>query len=161
MRAAVLFFATLSVLACVDAASLPSVGADIKQTTTSGISAGAFFSFQFHVAFSSDVMGAAGIAGGPFYCAGGTESGAFVKCMYATETIDVSSLVAQTKSYASSGDIDDPSNMADDKVWVYSGTADSVVSPKVVKTVPTYYENFVNSSNIAEEFSIPSQHGTQ
>jgi len=33
-----------------------------------GLSAGAFFAAQFHVAFSSELIGAGIIAGGPYYC---------------------------------------------------------------------------------------------
>jgi len=152
--------AFLALAACSQAYdALPSLGADTTQTTLSGISSGAFFSFQFHVAYSANVTGAAGIAGGPFYCSQGQITNSFLYCMYATMPIDVDTLVAKAKSYESSGDIDATSNLANDKVWVYSGTADTVVNPKVVKTVPTFYQSFISdSSNIAEEYSIASEH---
>jgi len=38
-------------------------------TTVSGLSGGAFFAVQFHVAFSSKIQGVGVLAGGPYYCA--------------------------------------------------------------------------------------------
>ena len=42
---------------------------DPADITVSGISSGAFFAHQFHIAFSSLVKGAGIVAGGPFGCA--------------------------------------------------------------------------------------------
>ena len=44
-------------------------GLDPADITVSGISSGAFFAHQFHIAFSSLVKGAGIVAGGPFGCA--------------------------------------------------------------------------------------------
>ena len=44
---------------------------DPKSVTVSGISSGAFFAHQFHVAYSSIAVGAGILAAGPFYCAKG------------------------------------------------------------------------------------------
>src|SRR3954469_23365352 len=41
---------------------------DPADITVSGISSGAFFAHQFHIAFSSLVKGAGIVAGGPFGC---------------------------------------------------------------------------------------------
>ena len=41
----------------------------------------------------------------------------------------VAELVNETYSMAESGTIDNPSNIENDKVYLYSGTADTVVVP--------------------------------
>lgn len=41
----------------------------------------------------------------------------------------VSELIAQTNSYASSGDIDSTSNMYNDRVFIFAGTLDTTVDP--------------------------------
>src|SRR6187549_1547401 len=46
--------------------SLPNLGR--ATVTVSGLSSGAFFAHQFHVAFSSLVKGAGIVAGGPYGC---------------------------------------------------------------------------------------------
>src|SRR5512132_772362 len=66
------------------AASLGEVGRflniDKAQISVSGISSGGFMAHQFHVAHSSNVMGAGIVAGGPYYCAEGSIAHAVTKC---------------------------------------------------------------------------------
>src|SRR6202030_2001796 len=51
---------------------LGAYNADIKESSISGISSGAFMAVQFGVSWSSIVRGVGVIAGGPYYCAQGT-----------------------------------------------------------------------------------------
>src|SRR5512147_824221 len=66
------------------AASLSEVGRplniDKAQISVSGISSGGFMAHQFHVAHSSNVMGAGIVAGGLYYCAEGSMIDAIAKC---------------------------------------------------------------------------------
>src|SRR5512147_610087 len=66
------------------AASLDEVGRSLNidktQISVSGISSGGFMAHQFHVAHSSNVMGAGIVAGGPYYCAEGSIADAITKC---------------------------------------------------------------------------------
>src|SRR5918993_4985976 len=48
---------------------LPALGVDPTQTSVSGISSGAYMAGQFHLAFSTTVVGAGVVAGGPWGCA--------------------------------------------------------------------------------------------
>ena len=48
---------------------LPALGVDESQTSVSGISSGAYMAGQFHLAFSTTVVGAGVVAGGPWGCA--------------------------------------------------------------------------------------------
>ena len=52
-----------------DVSPLPPLGTDITQTSTSGISSGAYMAGQFQMAHGEIVVGAAIIAGGPYGCA--------------------------------------------------------------------------------------------
>ena len=47
---------------------------DSRAITVSGISSGAFFAHQFHVAYSSLVKGVGMVAGGPYACADNEDS---------------------------------------------------------------------------------------
>jgi hypothetical protein len=115
-------------------------------------------SVQMHVAYSSLINGAAVFAGGPYYCAMDSLTLAEELCMYdlmgGPKTDD---LVSYTKLQESKGTIDATSNMADDLVYLFSGTKDTTVNPKVVKTLEDYYGAFVNEK-IATEYTIKAQH---
>jgi poly(3-hydroxybutyrate) depolymerase len=58
-----------AILAALLAAALAAPRAHALAHTVSGLSSGAFFASQYHVAFSSEVAGAGIVAGGPYYCA--------------------------------------------------------------------------------------------
>lgn len=115
---------------------------------------------QFHVAFSKDVNGAAIFAGGPFYCAESTIHYAEKRCMDTTAGLpEVDKLVALTRADAYSGLVDDPDkHMQNDKVYLFSGTKDSVVAPEVVASLLTYYEAFIPASNITTVFDFSAEH---
>src|SRR4051794_17350482 len=60
--------------------ALPAYNVDISQTSVSGLSSGAYMAVQFDVAFSSTLRGAGVIAGGPYFCAQGSETAATSTC---------------------------------------------------------------------------------
>jgi len=133
---------------------------DPASVTVSGLSSGGFFAHQFHVAFSSTVGGAAILAGGPYGCVEVIDnpfwpfwkldpaSAALVACTHylgsrfwglrpdpplaedAWELIDA----AQR-----SGDIDDPAQLADDRVWLFRGELDEVVPAAVTESLADLY----------------------
>jgi len=120
----------------------------INPVTVSGISAGGFMATQFHVAFSSKVNGVGILAGGPFYCAMDSEALALSRCMQEPENINVPELVSITEeTFATTGTIDDPVNMASAKVWILSAMNDSVVNTGVVQATERYYDSFVSESS--------------
>ncbi|CAH2276333.1 polyhydroxybutyrate depolymerase [Pelobates cultripes] len=127
--------------------------------SVSGISSGAYMANQFHVAQSKKVIGAALFAGGPYYCASGSMLTATNACMKLPSSINVNSLKSQTQSYANSGLIDPVSNLANSKVFIFSGSRDTVVVPGVVKKLEEYYLSYVNSGNIRAVYDIPVEHG--
>jgi poly(3-hydroxybutyrate) depolymerase len=124
---------------------------DVSQTSTSGLSSGAFMAVQFHVAFSSIMKGAAIFAGGPFDCAQGSLTTALTTCEDPLSAPDVTSLVAITNQWATAGDIDAPSNLADQHVFLFGGAEDETVSPLVMDALDSYYGAFIATSSITYE----------
>ena len=71
---------------------------------------------------------------------------------------DLDKSITFTNTQAAKGAIDDPSNLKDDKIFIYSGSKDTVVDPKVVKALESYYDTFADKSNILTNYNIASQH---
>jgi hypothetical protein len=71
---------------------------------------------------------------------------------------NIEKLVQYTKDEGSKGTIDDPVNMHDDKIYLFSGTQDSVVNPKVMFALEDYYDAFVSPSNVVTTFDFTAEH---
>jgi hypothetical protein len=125
--------------------------------TVSGISSGGAFALQFHVAHSSIVKGAGIIAGVPYFCAQDTLAGAEA-CMDTPDLIVLADLYTETDYAFSTGTIDAPSNLSSSRVYLYSGTNDTVVNPGTMRKTQEYYSHYVASSAIKTVFDIPSEH---
>ncbi|HCE08195.1 MAG TPA: PHA-depolymerase-like protein [Oxalobacteraceae bacterium] len=143
------------------AGALPAYNVDTNQVSVSGLSSGAFMAVQLHVAYSATFKAGAGIvAGGPFFCAQGSVFTATGPCMAATagNKPATAALVSITKRWARDGSIDDTANLAASKVYLYSGTRDSVVRPAVMNEARKYYRHFVNSAGIFYKHDVASEH---
>ena len=77
----------------------------------------------------------AGTRAGPFWCAEDSTSKALTACMKDPSLISVAGLVTITYSTALTGTIDHPSNLKDSRVYLFSGTQDSVVKQGITKTI--------------------------
>lgn len=137
--------------------SLPSMVIDKNSVSVSGLSSGAYMAVQLHVAYSSTFKkGVGAIAGGPYYCAEGLMS--IKRCMDGSaSTIPVSRLVDTTRQWANNGRIDPVANLQS-KVYIFTGTKDSVVLPSVSDKLYSYYTNFVKTENIVYKKDIPAEH---
>nr|WP_088958985.1 hypothetical protein [Variovorax sp. HW608] len=152
-------FAALAGHAATAAVPLPALGANSAEVSVSGLSAGGFMAVQLHVAYSATFKRGAGVvAGGPYYCAEGSIVNATGRCMSHSSSIPVSSLVSTTNSWASSGTIDPVSNLANSKVYLYSGTSDNTVVQAVMNDLQTYYQSFVPTANTFYKNNIGSGH---
>lgn len=158
---------------------------NINHLSVSGLSSGAYFAVQFHISYSAIVDGAAIFAGkninililnhllmiyalltlicikgGPFYCAQGNLADAENICM--TGMLggpNVVELVALTRSDALLGYVDDPDiNLAADRVYLFSGKDDTVVNPVVVKSLQSYYSNFMTATHITADYNVLAEH---
>jgi len=142
--------------------ALPPQHADLAETSVSGVSSGGYMAVQFHVAFSGLVSGAGVIAGGPYDCAGGSIWTATHNCMHpdpSSPLPEVAYLVARTDGLAASGEIDHPSHLARAKVWLFSGTRDTVIAQPVMNTLASYYEHYVAQGNILYKHDLGAGHG--
>ncbi len=126
---------------------LPGYAADLSQTSVSGLSSGGFMTAQFHVAYSSSLIGAGIIAGGPYFCSGSYFSNTFMEnatttCMNPIGGMvpDSRKLFAKAKDFAKKGWIDPVENLSNDKVYIFSGSNDNTVKTKVVDQTEKFYE---------------------
>ena len=141
------------------AVNLPALNIDPTQTTVSGLSSGGFMAVQLHVAFSATFKKGAGVvAGGPFYCAEGSVTNATGRCMASPAGIPISTLVNTTNSWASAGTVDPVANLQNSKVYLFSGTLDSVVKPGVMDALKNYYASFVPAANTVFKKDIAAEH---
>jgi len=115
---------------------------------------------QMHVIFSKTIMGAGLIAGPTFACALHNPMVAVTSCMLTPSFISTTTLETITSSGASIGNIDAVSNLANDRVFIFDGMADSVVNPAIGRKTAEYYQHFItDNNNIKTEFNINAEHG--
>lgn len=150
---------------------LPALGAELRQTSVSGLSSGAFMASQFHVAHSKIVVGAGIVAGGPYGCAEvaypytitpwtSTSSVATVavgRCMLDNYLFwwrlpSTDALERHARRLARDGDIDPVEGLARARVYFFSGGDDSVVVPNAVEAGRLLYERLgVPPANLKSE----------
>ncbi|OJA91696.1 extracellular catalytic domain type 2 short-chain-length polyhydroxyalkanoate depolymerase [Burkholderia ubonensis] len=128
------------------AAPLPAYAADLTRTSVSGLSSGGFMAAQFDVAYSSRLIGAGIVAGGPFYCAGANELiepaiAAMTLCMQPVGPApSATDAWRNARTFAQRGEIDDPANLRRHRIYVFSGAKDTVVLTRVVDQTVRFYE---------------------
>jgi poly(3-hydroxybutyrate) depolymerase len=124
---------------------LPGHGADAATFTVSGVSSGGYMAVQIHVAHSSRVKGAAALAAGPYYCAQGSLWTATQGCMspgWFTPLPDLQVLKAHAERFEREKRIDPLANLAQGRVWLFSGTQDRTVTPAVVGALNGFYVHY-------------------
>lgn len=131
---------------------------DKSSVVVTGLSAGAYFASQFHVAYSGSLIGAGIIAGGPYYCAGDDVAIATTTCMIAPEAIDVDALIAAAQFCVDSEFCDPLGRLGPQKVWLFSGTKDTVVAPGVMRKLELFYSKLIPPTNINSTFTVPAEH---
>jgi predicted peptidase len=145
--------------------SLPALNAG--QVSVSGLSSGAFMAVQFEVAFSRTVIGAGVIAGGPYFCAQGSVYAATTTCTCTNEFFScrvrpggtrVQDLITLTDWFAASQSIDPTSALASHRVWMLSGTLDSVVPQAVMNDLLTYYRHYIDANRITYQRNLVAEH---
>ncbi|WP_448202889.1 extracellular catalytic domain type 2 short-chain-length polyhydroxyalkanoate depolymerase [Azospirillum sp. sgz302134] len=153
---------------------LPKLNIDAKQTTTSGVSSGAYMATQMHVAYSDVVAGAALVAGGPYGCADnipGTLPAevALYRCMATTAgKPDLGQLVQNVQSREKMGSIANLNNLKTSRVYLFNGVKDTVVTTPVVQAADQLYRALkVPADNIkfvsnpdAEHAFVTSNYGS-
>ena len=145
--------AILAVFLSVTSAIAIGISDDI---TVGGLSSGAFFAVQMHISHSSTIKGCAVFAGGPYYCAQGSMITATTNCMGFGTGIDIPGIKQKISSYENEGKIDRALNLTDSKIFVFSGTLDTVVNQKVNKEAINLYSYF--GADIKSKFDFPAAH---
>ncbi len=134
--------------------ALPALGADLNQTSLSGISSGAYMAGQFQFAHSRTVVGVAVIAGGPYGCAlsafGGGFAGAAFNLQKAVSGCMLNALAAfgvpsprvlarRAERMAERDAIDSIANVQRHRVYLFSGANDLIVRPGIVRAAAAFY----------------------
>lgn len=141
---------------------LPRLRIDLKETTVSGISSGAYMAVQVGVARSSHVRGVAATAGGPYMCATDGDVGSPVaavgRCMQgdpAMQPAVTERLVdpsdgrftygfqgkaqRDVERMARQGRIDPVEHLARQAIWVFHGYNDGIVKLPVSQALVGWY----------------------
>ncbi len=141
---------------------LSSYNAPIAETSVSGISSGAFMTVQFGTAWSSIVKGVGIVAGGPFYCAQASASDVFngYTAPLATATGPcmkgppprLARLIEKAEEKAKAGEIDPLSHVARQKVYLFHGFNDTVVTRSVTDAAADFYRHYLGKEGAGNLF---------
>jgi len=129
---------------------LQSYNVDTSTITVSGLSSGGAMAMQYHVAFSSEIQGAAIFAGVPFACAK-------VNFCSSPATVSVPYLAKEINDLASANKIDGVSNLNGKRVFVFHGTKDTTVDPAAGPKIEQLYQTFGVVTR--HEYTIAAGHG--
>jgi len=136
--------------------------ADIKESSISGLSSGAFMAIQFATAWSSVIKGVGAIAGGPYYCAQGQAVdivfgfGGLLRargpCMQSEPPLTVRPSITAADRFAVAGDIDALANLRFQKVYLFNGYNDAVVAPGVGGVTRAFYHHYLAPDRFGNVF---------
>ncbi|GAB2859816.1 PHB depolymerase family esterase [Pseudoduganella ginsengisoli] len=132
--------------------------------SVSGLSSGAYMAVQFDVAYSDLVTGAGIIAGGPYDCAQGRLDTAtavcsctgWLPCHIKRGGTNPPALAAIAAEYEQQGAIAPLANLARHRIWLFSGTGDTVVPTPIVDDLRAWYSRY--TPFIAYRNDIHAQH---
>ena len=131
---------------------------DAGRISVSGLSSGAHMATQLHIAYSRVFRGAAIVSGGPWYCAEGSLSRGIGPCIKGGE-LSVDRFVDIAREMEADGQIDALANLADDRVWIFHGTLDDVVSEDLTEATARFYAQLMPAGSIRSISDVPAVHG--
>jgi hypothetical protein len=167
---------------------LPPLNIDADGITISGISSGADFVVNLHVAHSSVIKGVGVFAGQAYHCAvtkfpkdplvsgggvnssvpvcdGGCPAGqtlGYDHCKQHPEYVDVDLLVAYAREQSARGTIDNVSNIAEHQLYFYRGTHDTCYKTGAEEATLGFYSRLTldrgTNNHVAYEGSVGSNH---
>jgi poly(3-hydroxybutyrate) depolymerase len=139
--------------------TLPKYNVSVSQVSVSGVSSGAYMAVQMHFAYSSAIRKGAGvIAGGPMYCSEGNVFIAQGPCMANTGPRNLPYLFSVIRTWSGNGYIDPTSSLSASKVYLLSGTIDSVVRQPVMDDLGTMYARYLPAANIVYKKDLAAEH---
>jgi len=126
--------------------ALGSYNVNLKQTSVSGLSSGAFMTSQLYMVHSDIMIGAGVVAGGPYLCSRSWPMTApmitaTTTCMNPPDGLgpNLPRLETLTQELSGTGDIDAITNLANDRIYLFSGQNDHTVYPPVVDSTLTFF----------------------
>lgn len=139
--------------------ALPSLNLDPNRVTVSGVSSGGFMAVQLHVAHSALFHGAASVAGGIYECSKGELSRSQGTCMHNPQSIVTKDHIDLAHERAKSGQIDDLSNLKDDRVAIFASPKDTVIKAVGSDKLEEFYEAFLPKTSISRLTHPQAAHG--
>lgn len=119
----------------------PTYNIDLSQSSVSGISSGGHMAVNFHVANSAWMVGAAVVAGGPYFCAQNDVYNGYYRCAdNAWAMPDLNVFLNEANNQAAAGRIDAVSNLSNDRVWLLHGKNDQGVKESVMDALRDWYQ---------------------
>ena len=129
-----------------------------KNYTVSGLGSGAFMANQLHIAYSSFVMGAGLIGGGPYHCTLDSRVYAESICRRHADLIKDESIYQYITELAGKGMIDPISNLDKSSVYIFGGALDTEFYPAVVKKTEELYKLLIKNGTIITNYEVQAQH---
>jgi poly(3-hydroxybutyrate) depolymerase len=132
---------------------------DPEKVFVAGISSGGFFAVQMHVAHSATIKGAAIYAGGVYECALGSVLTAVYDCGgYGLYSSTLAASEAYLDAQSTLGTIDDERHLRGAPVYLWSGTADTVVKQAEMNDLQTEYQHY-GARIVRYDNAFPAEHG--
>lgn len=125
--------------------NLPHLNAQ-KKVSVAGLSSGGFMANQYQIAYSNDVSSVAIIAGGSYFCAENSFQKASTTCINPTAKNMLPTPKQQQtiiKNFADKNLIDNPDNLKNHKVWLYTSKNDKSVVFSVMDNLNDFYNDIV------------------
>lgn len=133
---------------------LAAYNAAIGESSISGVSAGAFMAVQFATAWSSVMSGVGIVAGGPYWCARADSflgywtslSNALGPCLKGPLP-DLDAFFAKADGKSASGEIDPLRFVSRQKVYIFRGYNDSIVTHAVTDAAAAFYRRYLRDAD--------------
>ena len=126
--------------------ALKAYNVDPSTVSVSGMSSGGFMAAQLGVAYSSTFQAGFGVfAGGPFDCA---RAQSYTTCMY-NQTPSITGPNANMKSWSGTANEDTTANLANRKIYLWDGSADSTVGPNVMAQLKSQLSAYYTAANVS------------
>jgi poly(3-hydroxybutyrate) depolymerase len=126
--------------------ALPAYNVDPSTASVSGLSSGGFMAAQLGVAYSSTFQAGFGVfAGGPVDCA---RAQSYTTCMY-NQTPSITAPDANVKSWSGTSNEDSAANLANRKIFLWTGSADTTVGPNVMNQLKSQLSTYATAANVS------------
>ncbi|MGE0764132.1 MAG: PHB depolymerase family esterase, partial [Bdellovibrionales bacterium] len=138
---------------------LPQLKIDPTRVSVSGVSSGAYFAVQFHLAHSDLVQGVGAVAGGTYWCAEGDSNRAQSACMGQPQKVSSQRSIEKAKEQADKGLIDPLANLENDRIYIFAASNDFIIKPEHSQILQEFYQTFVPGELITRATHPTASHG--